>query len=102
MPTPRTVSDKIADTRRAYEAFRDELTTPDLRAMLLLTTGPEAQAQMVKVAESGDYESYRQLVQTSLSAQRIVSGNDRAAMLAAAMVTQSGVVKPVIDPSDPE
>ena len=90
----RTITDKIADTRRAFEVFREELTPPIQRETLTKMTGPDA---LAAIAATGSIEAYEKMVQSSLSLARLIAANDRAALLAAAMVTQSGVARPVIE-----
>jgi len=94
MSTGRSLTDKIADTLRAYEVLREPLTNPDLTAILQKMTGPDAQAA---VAAAGDPNAYVALVQASLSLVRTLAANDRTAMMAAAIITQSGVVRPVLE-----
>lgn len=96
MATQRSLTDKIADARRAYEVLRDELTTDVMRSVLNDMTG----AQMQAAASVGDVQAYAALVQASLNLQRVVSANDRAAMIAAVMLTQSGVSRPQLDVID--
>ena len=91
--TARTATQKAADTVTVFEEFRDQLTSAQMRDVLSKMTG----AQMVATASSGDVQAYAALVEASLRLQGVVSSNDRAAMLAAAIVTQSGVVRPVIN-----
>ena len=89
----RTPRQKAADTITVYEDFRDQLTVAQMRTVLENMTG----AQMQATASSGDVQAYAALVQASLSLQRVVCANDRAAMIAAAIVTQSGIVRPIIN-----
>jgi hypothetical protein len=96
MAQQRSITDKIADAHRAYEAFREELTTGTMRSVLSDMTG----AQMQATASSGDVQAYAALVQASLNLQRVVAANDRAALIAAVMLTQSGVSRPQIDLGD--
>jgi hypothetical protein len=93
MTTQRTPAQKALDTLSVYEQFRDAITTERMRGLLNDMTGE----QMQDVAKSGDVQAYAALVQASLSLQKLVSANDRAALLGAAIVTQSGVVKPVFE-----
>lgn len=89
----RTPAQKAADTVSVYEVLREQITHETMRTVLGNMTG----AQMQATAESGDVQAYAALVQASLSLQKVVSANDRAAMLAAAIVTQSGVVRPQLE-----
>lgn len=85
----RTPRQKSADTITVYEEFRDQLTGPVKRQVLNDMTGAMQQA----AASVGDVQAYAALVQASLTLDRVISANDRAALLAAAIVTQSGVVR---------
>ena len=96
MATQRSLTDKIADARRAYEVLRDELTTDVMRNVLNDMTG----AQMQAAASAGDVQEYAALVQAALNLTRVVAANDRAAMIAAVMLTQSGVSRPQLDVID--
>lgn len=93
MAYQRTVSDKIGDTIVAFSAFREELTPENMRSVLENMTGSQQQA----AAQAGDAQAYAALVQASLSLQRLVFANDRAALIAAVMLTQSGVSRPQLD-----
>lgn len=93
MRTTRTTADKIGDALQAYNAFRDELTPDVMRDTLNSMTGAQQQA----AAEVGDVQAYAALVQASLSLQRLISANDRAALVAAVLLTQSGVARPNLD-----
>jgi len=90
------VSDKIADTIQAYNVYREELTPENMRQVLEKMTGGQQQA----AAQAGDAQAYAALVQASLQLQRLVFANDRAALIAAVMTTQSGVSRPIIDTSE--
>jgi hypothetical protein len=93
MAPQRTVNDRIADALIAYNVFREELTPENMRSVLEDMTGAQKQA----AAEKGDVQAYAALVQASLSLQRLVFANDRTAMLAAVMATQSGVSRPTLE-----
>jgi hypothetical protein len=93
MAPQRTVNDRIADALIAYNVFREELTPENMRSVLEDMTGAQKQA----AAEAGDVTAYAALVQASLSLQRLVFANDRTAMLAAVMATQSGVSRPTLE-----
>jgi len=92
----RSLTDKIADARRAYEVLREDLTSDVMRNVLGNMTG----AQMQAAADVNDVQAYAALVQASLNLTRIVAANDRAAMIAAVMLTQSGVSRPQLDLTD--
>lgn len=87
----RSITDKIADARRVAEAFRDDMTPDKMRDMVAMVTDQQHQA-----AAEGNVEAYAELVRASIGLMEIMYRNDRAALLAAAIITQSGVVKPVI------
>ena len=93
MTQQRSLTDKIADARRAYEVFREELTPPNMRSVLDNMTG----AQMTATASSGDVQAYAALVEASLRLNSLVSANDRAALMASVMLTQSGVSRPSLE-----
>lgn len=81
----RTLPEKVADTKSTYQQFAELLTPPETRGILGNMTGAMQQA----AAETGDVQAYSSLVQAALSLQRLVSANDRVALLAATML-QSG------------
>lgn len=106
MTVNRTVEEKVGDILKAYNAISAELTEPTLRhlsqqvidvgALLLESiaqdpTGPSADQSL---------RQYASLVQDSVLLSRVVAGNDRSAMIAAAMLVQSGVSRPVIQDED--
>ena len=93
MRTTRTITDKIVDATTAFNAFRDELTPDIMRATLHSMTGAQQQA----AAEIGDVQAYAALVQAALNLQKVISANDRAAVVAAVLLTQSGVSRPNLD-----
>lgn len=93
MRTTRTITDKIVDATQAYNAFRDELTPEVMRETLNSMTGAQQQA----AAQVGDVQAYAALVQASITLQKIISANDRAALVAAVLLTQSGVSRPNLD-----
>lgn len=93
MRTTRTISDKIGDALQAYNAFRDELTPDVTRETLASMTGAQQQA----AAQVGDVQAYAALVQAAITLQRLISANDRAALVAAVLLTQSGVARPNLD-----
>lgn len=89
----RSVNQRIADVRQAYQVFKEELTPENMRAVLEDMTGAQKQA----AAQEGDVQAYAALVQASLSLQRLVFANDRAALIGAVLATQSGVARPNLD-----
>lgn len=91
MATPRPLTEKVGAWKQAYDAIREEITPPAMRTMLQNMTAANP------AAEVGDIQAYAALVQASITLARLVSANDRAAAIAAAMLTQSGVSRPVID-----
>jgi hypothetical protein len=97
MTQQRTVAAKVADANQAFEAFRDALTPPDMRRIHDEMTGA---AKQQAAAEEGNVQAYVDLLQASLSLRRVVSANDRAALIAAVMLTQSGVSRPQLDVID--
>lgn len=93
MSTNRTVAQKTADTLVAYEALRAELTPVQMRELITKMTSQTP-------GEGDDIAAYTSLVQASLHLARVVAANDRTAMLAAAMLAQSGVARPVFNPDE--
>jgi len=89
MTQNRTVAEKVSDAIRVYDQLRAEITTPEMRALITKMTS-------MQPGEKDDMAAYAALVQASLQLARVVAANDRTAMLAAAMLTQSGVSRPVI------
>jgi len=93
----RTVQQKIGDTHTAFEALREVLTPDPMRALI---------GRMSEIGsnpdEKVDIAAYASLVNGSLALARIVAANDRAAMLAAAMITQTGVSRPVFNTESEE
>lgn len=93
MVQTRTVQQKVGDALGAYEHLRAELTAPEMRALIdKMTT--------MQPGDKDDMAAYAALVQASLQLARVVAANDRAAMLGAVMLTQSGVTRPVIMDED--
>lgn len=90
MPQPRTVEAKVGDAIAAFNGLRDEVTPPPLRALIQKMTE-------VPMTEGTDVAAYASLVQSSIHLARIIAANDRATMIAAVMLTQSGVSRPIID-----
>lgn len=85
MAQQRTLPEKVQDTKTTYAQFAEMLTPPETRG--ILTEMVTAMNQ--KAADIGDVQSYAALVTASLNLQRLVSANDRMALLAATML-QSG------------
>lgn len=106
MSQNRTVEQKVGDTARAYQALRDEVSAPELRALFTQTqeTANTVLASIEPNSEmsaAGALAQYQALVQTALSIGRVLAANDRAALMAAAVITQSGVVRPILeDPTE--
>jgi len=97
MSTGRTLTDKIADTRAAFAILREEITPTAMREVLEDMTSAQRQ---LAAAQDGDAAAYAALVQASLQLHRAIAANDRTAMIAAAMLTQSGIARPVIDATE--
>ena len=93
MATNRTVTQKTNDALAAYARLREELTPTAMRALITKMTEQTP-------GEGDDIAAYTGLVQASLHLARVVAANDRAAMLAAAMLTSGGVARPFEVPSD--
>ena len=85
----RTVEQKVGDTVAAYNALRDEVTPTPMRSLI-------NKMAEVPMGPDSDVAAYASLVQASLALARVVAANDRAAMIAAAMITQSGVSRPLV------
>ena len=88
MARERTVIEKVGDWKAAYDMIRDEITPAGLRQMMAVVATPPA--------DGSDVQQYIGMVQASLSMARIVTANDRMAAVTAAMLTQSGVSRPII------
>lgn len=82
----RTLTEKVADIKSTYEQFAELLTPPNMRSVMENMTGAQQQA----AAQQGDVQAYAALVQASLNLQRVIAANDRAALIAAAMVAGAG------------
>lgn len=87
----RTVSDKIGDWNTAYNAVRDEITLPQIRQVVTTLTQVPADIEL---------GAYVQVLNSAMALARMVAANDRAAGIIAAMLTQSGVTRPVITTPD--
>lgn len=95
MTLHRSNEQKVADTATVFNALRDEITPAPFRNLI---------NKMVEfpVTEGTDMAAYASLVQASMSIARIVAANDRQALLAAAIITQSGRVNIEATTEDPE
>lgn len=78
MAQQRTLVDKVADVKSTYQQFAEMLTSPGVRETLDKMTNAGQQA-----AAKGDPAAYVASVQASINLQRVVSANDRAALIAA-------------------
>jgi len=93
MANQRSAQEKAADAVAAFSLLRDEVTPPVMREVMAKMD--QMQAEVAALPDGG--QKYLDLVQTSLSLRRVIAANDRAVMLAAAILTSSGVSRPVID-----
>jgi hypothetical protein len=91
MAQNRTPQEKAADALAVFNILRDEVTPSLMREILANMT--EAQ----QAAGAGDIQAYAALVQAALNLQRVIAANDRMVMVAAAMLTSSGVSRPVFE-----
>lgn len=94
MAQQRTLPEKVEDVKTTYYQFRELLTPEEMRRIHDSMTGA---AQQQAAAEVGNVQAYADLIQASLSLRRVVSANDRAALIAAVLATQSGVARPQLD-----
>lgn len=99
MPQPRTIEQKTGDAVSVFNVLREEVTDPGLRR--LSTQVIDIGAALLEKIKTEDnpaqaLREYTALVNDSVLLSRVVAGNDRAAMIAAAMLTQSGVSRPTI------
>lgn len=78
--TQRTLTEKVGDIRTTYAQFAEMLTAPAIRSILDKMTDEGARA-----AVAGDPGAYVASIQASLNLQRVISANDRAALIAAVM-----------------
>lgn len=90
MATTRSVNEKVSDTLRAFETLRHELTPDAMRALIKRMSEQQPDDTL-------DVAGYASLVNASMQLARVVAANDRAAMMAAAMITQSGVSRPILN-----
>ncbi len=86
MTAGRTVPQKVGDWKVAYDAIREEMTMPEMRAIL---------AAMQSNDQMRDLPLYIQLA-------RLVSANDRAAGTIAALITQTGIKPTAFNYGDDE
>jgi hypothetical protein len=93
----RTLPEKVGDWGAAFNAMRDEITPPVFREIMTKLTSLPAPPEGAGLA---DFNEYITAVNASLGIARIVAANDRAAAMAAAIITQSGVVRPTVDISE--
>lgn len=99
MARERTVTEKVADAMTAFEAFRYELTPPALRTMMEQLTAATPQDHE-SLNDLDAIQAYLGQVNAAVGASRLVFANDRAALIAAVMLTQSGVARPMLDVVD--
>lgn len=86
----RTLSQKVGDVKTTYNQFAELLTAPEVRTILERMNGEGVQA-----AAKGDPAAYVAAIQASLNLQRVVSANDRAALIAAVMAVSGTRVVPM-------
>ena len=92
MATGRTAGQKVADAKAAFEILREAVTDDSVRAM-----SDSVNKAMADAAASGNAALYEEWVRAGITITRLVSANDRAALIAAALITQSGVSRPNLD-----
>lgn len=93
MTATRTPQEKVGDWNAAFEPIRDSITTHEMRAMQSAMT----EVQVPKTTDDiGAFQAWVALVQETVKLSRLIAANDRAAAIAAAMLVQSGVSRPVI------
>lgn len=90
----RTLSDKVADIKSTYAQFQELLTDPALRDGRDKMTNQQQQAQL-RAANVGDVQAYADLIQASLGLNRLVSANDRTALIAAVMANSGSTRFPL-------
>lgn len=93
MSRDRTVTEKTEDAVTAFNILSSEITPPQFRDIVnaLQAIPPATPEEGVE-----GFNRYVNAVNASLGIARVVMANDRAAMIAAAMLTQSGVSRPII------
>ena len=88
MSTPRTTAEeKVGAWSRVFEALREEITPQAMRGLL---------DAMTPVKQEDNRETTVLALQAYVSLARLVTANDRAAALSAAMLVSAGV-KPTLD-----
>lgn len=91
----RTVDEKVGDWKRAFDAMLDEATDPRLSAVIDNLAAIPAPKEEDGLA---GFDAYVTAINSSLSIVRVVRADRRTAMIAAAMLTQSGgVSRPILD-----
>lgn len=85
MAQQRSLPEKVRDIKSTYEQFAEMLTPPEKREVFRNMVGAQAAA----AAESGDPAAFAALVQASLNLDKVISANDRAALLAAVMANSN-------------
>jgi len=97
MALPRTMEQKLKDASQAYEVFSKTLTPDPMRGLINKLTEVE-----VNQEDPSFMGAYASLVQSSMSIARVIGANDRAALVAAVMLTSGGISRPinVIDPDE--
>jgi len=88
MSRNRTPVEKTADWYTVFNAISGELTPTALRTMLSRLTET--------MGTTGEPSEAIALLQSSMALARLVSANDRAAAIAAAVLTSSGGARPVV------
>lgn len=89
MSTPRTsVEEKVGAWAAAFTALREEITPSLMREVL-------TKMQVPIQDPNTDAQTYMAALQSYIALARLVTANDRAAALAAAMMVSAGV-KPVL------
>ena len=89
MAATRSVQERVDDALIAYRIFREELTDQAKYDLFEKMTGSDARAQVA--AMGGDPNAYAVIVQAALGLSRLIAENDRAALQAAVLATQSGI-----------
>lgn len=109
MPQQRTLTEKVQDIKTTYVQFQEMLTTEQRRGVLADMTGSMSQfmTQAMELAKTGGdqqafnhiADTYAALVQASINLDKVISANDRAALVAAVMAN-SNVSRPMLDVID--
>lgn len=87
MTTTRTAEQRYLDWLAVYTKIKADLT-------------PEPFDQLYKLSEQEPDQQNVISIQLGMQAARITFANDRAAAVTAAMITQSGVSRPIIEIAD--